>query len=281
MGTSTTEIYCDTRFSAKVMKSARDAFVKKLDATESLYIRAEIHWQSRQVAFEKNVDGEAEFFQKYRESEENSSTMEYALISWMNSITGDMALTIRYNRPSDKKSTTHVTIKMPSHADITDVLEVFSNAEDSSKELFPERKQSKPRVFIGHGQSPIWRDLKDHISDQHHYEVVAYESGARAGHTIRDIVEDIANETDIAFLIHTAEDKSEDGSVRSRSNVIHETGLFQGKLGFSRAIVILEEGCEEFSNIAGIQQIRFSKGNIREVFGDVIATLKREFPLSD
>jgi hypothetical protein len=43
-------------------------------------------------------------------------------------------------------------------------------------------------------------------------------------------------------------------------------------------IVLLEEGAKKFSNIAGIHQIRFSKGNIRETFGDVLATLRREFP---
>jgi predicted nucleotide-binding protein len=58
---------------------------------------------------------------------------------------------------------------------------------------------------------------------------------------------------------------------------VHETGLFQGKLGFSRAIVLLEDGVEEFSNISGIQQIRFSRSKIRESFGDVLATLRREF----
>jgi predicted nucleotide-binding protein len=60
--------------------------------------------------------------------------------------------------------------------------------------------------------------------------------------------------------------------------VVHEVGLFQGVLGFDRAIVAIEEGVEAFSNIQGIHQLRFSTGNIREVFGDVLATLKREFP---
>jgi predicted nucleotide-binding protein len=53
--------------------------------------------------------------------------------------------------------------------------------------------------------------------------------------------------------------------------------LFQGKLGFSRAIVLLEEGTEEFSNIHGIEQIRFSRGNIKETYGEILATVKREF----
>lgn len=80
-----------------------------------------------------------------------------------------------------------------------------------------------------------------------------------------------------AILVLTAEDKDESGSFRARQNVIHELGLFQGHLGFSRAIVLLEEGTEEFSNIHGIHQIRYSKGNVRETYGDVLATLHREF----
>jgi hypothetical protein len=40
---------------------------------------------------------------------------------------------------------------------------------------------------------------------------------------------------------------------------------------------MLEEGTEEFSNVQGVQQIRFSKGKIKETFGEVLATLRREF----
>jgi hypothetical protein len=48
-------------------------------------------------------------------------------------------------------------------------------------------------------------------------------------------------------------------------------------LGFDRAIVLLEDDTEEFTNIAGIQQIRYSKGKIIETFGEVLATIRREF----
>ena len=74
----------------------------------------------------------------------------------------------------------------------------------------------------------------------------------------------------------TGEDEQTDGKVRARENVVHEVGLFQGKLGFSRAIVLLEEGCEEFSNIHGLGQIRFPKGNIAAKFEDIRAVLERE-----
>ena len=101
---------------------------------------------------------------------------------------------------------------------------------------------------------------------------------SRAGHTIRDILEDLVKSSTFALLVLTAEDEQADGMVRARQNVIHETGLFQGALGFSRAIMLVEHGVENFSNVDGIQQIRFSTGSIRETFGDVLATLKREFP---
>ena len=85
--------------------------------------------------------------------------------------------------------------------------------------------------------------------------VEAYEIGARAGHAIRNILEEMLDRSSFAFLVLTGEDETAEGSLRARQNVIHETGLFQGKLGFRRAVVLLEKGVEEFSNIEGIEQI--------------------------
>jgi predicted nucleotide-binding protein len=79
-----------------------------------------------------------------------------------------------------------------------------------------------------------------------------------------------------AFLILTAEDEQADGTVHARLNVVHEAGLFQGRLGFRKAIVLLEDQCEEFSNVHGLGQIRFPAGNISAKFEDVRAVLERE-----
>ncbi|WP_322409156.1 nucleotide-binding protein [Microbacterium invictum] len=166
----------------------------------------------------------------------------------------------------------------PSRVVIQRVHQVLQEAAPGLTISPPEPKPSAPRVFIGHGRSGQWRDLRDHLSHQHNYEVEAYESGARAGHAIRDILEDMLAEANIAFLVMTAEDEQADGGYRARQNVVHEAGLFQGRLGFSRAIILLEDGVENLSNLDGIQYIRFGRGNIREAFGDVLATLRREFP---
>ena len=144
----------------------------------------------------------------------------------------------------------------------------------------PEPQKPKtppPIVFIGHGRDEQWRDLKDHLREKHDYRIEAYEIGARTGHPIKDILEDILSKTSFAVLVLTGEDETSEGGLRARQNVIHEAGLFQGRLGFNRAIILLEEGAEEFSNIQGIEQIRFRKTNIKETFGEVLATLRREF----
>lgn len=157
---------------------------------------------------------------------------------------------------------------------------VDSRAENCFVPPPPEPEQPpppKPKIFIGHGGSDQWRDLKDHLHDHHGYEIVAYETGSRAGHTIRDIIAEMLKTSSFAILVMTGEDTMEDGTVRARQNVIHETGLFQGRLGFSKAIVLKEDGTEEFSNIHGVHQVRYSKGNIKETFGEVLAVLRREF----
>jgi predicted nucleotide-binding protein len=80
----------------------------------------------------------------------------------------------------------------------------------------------------------------------------------------------------IALIVMTAEDEQPGGKIRARMNVIHEAGLFQGRLGFTKAIILLEEGCEEFSNIEGLGQIRFPTGNISACFEEVRRVLERE-----
>ena len=52
----------------------------------------------------------------------------------------------------------------------------------------------------------------------------AYETGARAGHEIRDILEDMKTRSSFALLVLTADDQIGDDLFRARQNVIHETG---------------------------------------------------------
>jgi predicted nucleotide-binding protein len=131
-------------------------------------------------------------------------------------------------------------------------------------------------VFIGHGRSPLWRELKDFIQDRLHLPWEEFNRVPIAGVTNIARLAQMLDSSGIAFLILTAEDERTDGSIVARQNVVHEAGLFQGRLDFARAIVLLEEGCEEFSNIQGLGHIHFPRGRIQAAFEEVRRVLERE-----
>jgi predicted nucleotide-binding protein len=162
----------------------------------------------------------------------------------------------------------------------------FGDLERAAREAASHLKRTEMRakkseligtnIFLGHGRSPLWRELKDFIDGRLGLPVDEFNSVPVAGVTTTARLSELLDAAAFAFLIMTAEDEDADGSLHARENVIHEVGLFQGRLGFTKAIVLLEEGCTEFSNIHGLGQIRFPKQNVKAVFEDVRAVLERE-----
>jgi predicted nucleotide-binding protein len=158
----------------------------------------------------------------------------------------------------------------------TAILYLKNYLSDCKDKKTPEPILSGTRVFIGHGQSKLWREVKDFIQDRLHLQWDEFNRVPIAGITNISRLSAMLHNAAIALLILTAEDEQGNGSINPRMNVVHEAGLFQGKLGFEKAIVLLEEGCEEFSNINGLGQIRFPKGNISAAFEDIRRVLERE-----
>ena len=147
--------------------------------------------------------------------------------------------------------------------------------ERSGFKTFVEKK-SGSQVFIGHGHSPLWRELKDFLKDRLLLPWDEFNREAVAGISTFERISEMLNSANFAFLIMTAEDQHSDEMTHARQNVVHEVGLFQGKLGPRKAIILLEEGCTEFSNIIGLSQIRFPRGNISAVFEEIRRVLERE-----
>ena len=131
-------------------------------------------------------------------------------------------------------------------------------------------------IFIGHGRSQLWARLKIYIENELGINTIEFESESRVGDSIIPILEKILGQATFALLVLTAEDETEDGSMRARQNVIHEAGLFQGRLGFKKAVILKQEGIEDFSNIAGLQYIGFNGDQIEQTFYELQRVLKRE-----
>ena len=142
---------------------------------------------------------------------------------------------------------------------------------DSIKSL-----NKKDRIFIGHGRSSCWTDLRDFLEKKLNLKWEEFNRVPVAGTNTQERLHEMLGNAGFAFIVMTAEEEEEGEKVGARPNVIHELGLFQGKLGFKRAIVLLEEGCKEFSNIVGLSQIRFPKGDIMAKSEDIRDVLIRE-----
>ena len=262
--------YISTLFSADVLREAYQVFKSQIDPTAE----SEVHFSYNvQIGNDTwSQDSFEEFLADYRRG---TGWVYFRMQQYESKHSHEMLVSV-HGQCNDRF--TQVVVEAQTRPQIEAVFSVFENHIEDSQ-LPTDSSSTKPTIFIGHGRSRQWRDLKDHLQDQHGYVIVAYEVGARAGHGIRDILEDMLKKSTFAILVMTGEDETTNDNMQPRLNVVHEAGLFQGQLGFSRAIMLLEEGTREFSNVYGIEQIRFSKGNIKETFGDVLATLKREFPV--
>lgn len=152
-----------------------------------------------------------------------------------------------------------------------------SSARDRARTGRVSAKKSGGRtVFIGHGHSDEWRKLAMFLKDDHGLNVLEFNSSSSAGISTTERLKSMLVGADFAFLILTGEDTQAGGTVHPRLNVVHEAGLFQGKLGFEKAILFLEEGCEGFSNVRGLTHISFPKAAIQTKFHEATRVLKRE-----
>jgi hypothetical protein len=146
-------------------------------------------------------------------------------------------------------------------------------------DLFPELHVERPRepcVFIGHGRSKLWARVQLFLQQELGLNTVSYESESRAGLSIVPILERMLLEATFAVLLLTAEDETTDGTHRARQNVVHEAGLFQGHLGFQRVVMLVQDGLEEFSNVAGVQYISFRGEQVEQSFWELQRALRRE-----
>ncbi len=150
-----------------------------------------------------------------------------------------------------------------------------SNPLNKLASLVPSLAKPQGKIFIGHGRSLDWLELKEFLLRER-LEYDEFNRVSRAGMANKEVLAKMMESASFAFLVMTAEDVHSDQSKHARENVIHEVGLFQGRLGFDRAILLIESGCEEFSNVSGVVHISFPKGNIDASFEKIRKVLERE-----
>jgi predicted nucleotide-binding protein len=138
----------------------------------------------------------------------------------------------------------------------------------------PEKLATK--IFLGHGRNSLWAKVQLHLQNDLGLEPVVWESESRSGEHVVDVLKKMLGSCGFAVIVVIGEDTTEFGSKRARQNVVHEIGLFQGRIGFERVAVLIQDGVEGFSNIDGLQRIYFPQERIEMAFHELDRMLKRE-----
>ena len=128
-------------------------------------------------------------------------------------------------------------------------------------------------VFIGHGRNPLWLHVKSFLADDFGIQAHTFERHKLAGKTVIGTLQQIVDLCDFAIIVATGEDSTENG-VRARQNVVHEIGLFQGRLGFDKVAVLLQRGTESYSNLSGLLTIDFDGDDIERTFNELSKALR-------
>ena len=255
--------------------------VSRAEASEKILIRIDIGKEllKTQISSEEEFDNLKSETWKWVEYNKTlfNTLFDESPLPWGHG----SATTYTYNRG--------LRIEVPDHREkisrwindlesVYDRLELYTELPNVTQQTMNRdtMNNENKKIFIGHGRSHVWRELKDFIVDTLGLEYDEFNRISPAGKATSDRLKEMLKESSIAFLIMTGEDEQADGSLHARENVIHEVGLFQGRLSFEKAIILLEEGCEDFSNIHGITYIPFPKGKIETTFGEILRVLKRE-----
>jgi hypothetical protein len=105
-----------------------------------------------------------------------------------------------------------VSVTAGTRADVLKVIGIFdAKVKEATLPLLavPPTEPPKPRVFIGHGRAGDWQTLLIELQ-KHDIEVKTFETGARAGHTIRDVLTN--EQVDLAVRRRRASGPAERGA---------------------------------------------------------------------
>lgn len=79
---------------------------------------------------------------------------------------------------------TLITVDSLNRNEINSIINIFRESQNLAIPFHVAESSGKDesdfKVFIGHGRSKVWEELKNHLQDKHGQSVVAFESGARA-----------------------------------------------------------------------------------------------------
>lgn len=139
--------------------------------------------------------------------------------------------------------------------------------------MMGRRPQIAKRIFVAHGRAADWEALVAMLETEWKLEVDYFTRTSTASLVTADRWRAMLDEARFAFAVMTPDERLADGRWQCRPNVIHEIGLCHARIGVLNTAILLAEGTEDFSNVDGINPIRFVSGRLKERQPEIEALL--------
>ena len=133
-----------------------------------------------------------------------------------------------------------------------------------------------PVTFIDHGTNPIWTRVEKHLREDLMIECKTFLDSSYSSEQMVYSLSDFLDTCNFCVVILTKEDEQKGASEIIYQNIIHKIGLFQGRLGFNKTVLLKQDGIKFDTNFAGLQHITFSGSKIEQAFYELDKMLKRE-----
>jgi sugar/nucleoside kinase (ribokinase family) len=133
-----------------------------------------------------------------------------------------------------------------------------------------------PGVLIAHDDNPQWGVVRNFIERNCGLPTYELSSSEVDDNNLAELMRRTLARCSFAVCLLSAKDLGPGGRTPADQNIVHQAGIFQGRYGFGRVAILAEEGCDTFSNIAGLIRMDFPAGRITSTFLELERMLLRE-----
>ncbi|MFM7182352.1 MAG: TIR domain-containing protein [Verrucomicrobiales bacterium] len=133
-------------------------------------------------------------------------------------------------------------------------------------------------IVVGHGKSALWRSLRDRITEVFPGPCHGFQQVPLPGLGTMAAMLEVMPRARFAILVLTRDDVETEGELAAQLNVVRLAGLFQGRLGFSRVLLLVEECATVLPGLHDLPCFVFPEGDPLAIWLTVRAILEKEMP---
>jgi sugar/nucleoside kinase (ribokinase family) len=158
----------------------------------------------------------------------------------------------------------------------------YQTLQDLSKgflqqtEIVSDTGKLPTKVLLVHEGRQNWQAVRRFIVNDCKLQVFALNSATVDEDKLSEVMGNELPRCSFGVCILTKAVSSADSNSDASQSLVHQAGILQGRYGFKRVAILAEQGCETFSNIAGLVRLDFAPGQVDSTFFELERMFQRE-----